>query len=216
MILLSSNVYVNIIVPAFVLIPLVICIREYYDLQTKYKYFIYYTIVNTAGNLFAVILALKHNNNMPLLHVYTVCEFATISLIYKKIFENNIYSIIINILIILFSIFAFINAYYLQNIYVFNTYVRSIESIIIILYSLIYFIKTLDHSNSIYKTKNAFLYVNSGFLLYFGGSFFLFLTANLVQGNLFLYSAFWTGHATLVLIMYILFTIGLLHVKKLR
>jgi hypothetical protein len=80
----------------------------------------------------------------------------------------------------------------------------------------LYFKQALDSQETPGIHQRVYSWINAGLLIYFGGSFFLFLSANQVLENFFMNTVFWNIHATLVLLMYSLFTTGLFHAKGYR
>jgi len=58
------------------------------------------------------------------------------------------------------------------------------------------------------------LYINSGMLIYFSGSFLLFIIYSVIISNYSLAYFIWDLHATFLLTMYILFAVALWKYKK--
>ena len=204
-----------VIVPLAIVIPFLASIYKWKLLSSALRIFTYYLILCCIGNIISGLFASKHQNNLPALHIYTCIEFLFISLFYKKI-SSKLPILLIYLLILCFVVFCITDSFFLQNILIHNSYARSLESAIVILYSLLFLKESLDNDSPKHQYNKTLVYINFAFLMYFGGSFFLFLFVNFLTSNQFLNYFVWNLHATLVLIMYILFTIGLLHVKKLR
>ncbi len=211
-----SYLYMAVIVPLVITGPLFIAIYKYKYLPGPAKLFTFYLLLSGCGDLVADIVAARHLNNMPVLHIYTLLEFLLISVYYKKIFNSLAASRCINITMALFTLFHIVNSVFVQSIYSYNTYSRSLSGIIIVIYTLYYFKMTLDDTGALSRSQKIFLYINAAFLLYFGGGLFLFISSNMIISNHYLNTVIWDIHATLVLIMYTLFTIALIHVRKYR
>ncbi|HYC29801.1 MAG TPA: hypothetical protein VEB42_13305, partial [Chitinophagaceae bacterium] len=77
--------------------------------------------------------------------------------------------------------------------------------------AMIFFFRQL---NADAKYPETVLWINAGLLLYFSGSFLLFLFFEVLANNRSANNLAWVLHATLVLLMYILFAIGFIRAKK--
>ncbi len=205
-----------IIVPVAITLPLTVAILRYKYLSPALRFFIIYLVLNGAGNLCASILAYRRINNLPVLHVYTVLEFVLISFFYKKILRTHIPAKVINAIVYTFIAFCIINTSFFQPIYSYNSYSRAFSCIIIMGYALYCFKHALDAADGDDGERQIPLWINAALLLYFGGSLFLFISANLILSDSFMNTIFWTIHATLVLIMYFLFTMGFLNAGRNR
>ena len=209
-----SDIYQGMIVPNAVIAPLLIALYQYKRLSVALRLFTIYLLLSGLGNVVSVSLANQNINNLPPLHLYTLVEFLVISGYYKLVLGNVAVSRRINFIMIAFTIFCIVNAIFIQSIYSYNTYPRSAGAIVIIIYTLIYFKNALDNVSASANDKKGIPYINGGFLLYFGSSFFLFITANMFRPYYYLNTVIWDIHATLVLIMYALFTVGLAYAKR--
>jgi hypothetical protein len=149
-------------------------------------------------------------NNLPVLHIYTPLEYTLIGWFYLEVLKNYIPSKWINGSIVVFLIFSLINSLLIQDMWSFNTNSRSLEAVMIIVLSLISFHRILTEL----KVKRLDIYpefwINTGYLLYFSGAFFLFIMSNFIldRGKT-LNLMMWTVHAGLSSMLYLLLGIGL-------
>lgn len=205
-----KNIYPIVIVPASIIIPIAVALTEYTQLKKQSKILLFYLVVSGCINLAAVILASKGIHNLHLLHFYTIVEFAVLSLFFKQILTGKFISGFINCLIFVFTALCIINFSFLQSINKFNTYTRPIEAILLIGYCLVYFERESRIIQSLSWVKNAVNWMVTGILLYFSGALFLFAFSNVVSIKVSpdIKIQLWNVHATLVLIMYVLFAIG--------
>lgn len=217
MVLLASfsHLYMGTIVPCAIALPLATAIYKYRHLHAPVKVFALYLLLNGLCNFVADALAGRDINNLPLLHVYTPVEFALLLLYYRGIMGNVGIARYTYIIVALFTGFCIINSLLLQSIYRYNSYAKPLSGIIIMVYALYYFKLSLDSETGVVESQKPYLWLNAGLLLYFGGSFFLFAYANLIPEQ-FMNTLMWNIHATLVLIMYLLFTTGLAYAKRER
>jgi hypothetical protein len=207
--------YEAVIVPLCVLIPMVPALVKYRILSAELKVLSWYLFMSAGSNVITSMLAHNRVNNMPVLHIYTFMELAVLGIFYRKAFGSTTLARYIPILIFSFFALCIANLLFFQNIYTYNTYTKSVEAIIVIFLAVNYFKKTLDATGVQTVHRNVLPYVNSGLLIYFSGSFILFVIPNMI---LFVPGIFghviWAVHATLLLIMYLLFATALWKYKK--
>lgn len=195
--------------------PLVLSLKNIKNYPIELKIIGLHLLLITIIGTYSTYLWFMRKNNLPLLHIYTMAEFSTIMLFYKVIFKSYIKKIWFIILIISFIAFCLVNVFYIQNWYMFNTYPRTLESVIVISSSLYYYYKITRQSLYIQIEKSPTFWINTGFFIYFSGSFLLFTLSNYIlpldrEFNMMV----WQFHALLSLILYIFIFIGLWQHKK--
>ncbi|WP_133574846.1 hypothetical protein [Pedobacter metabolipauper] len=165
-------------------------------------------------NVIASVLAFNGINNMPVLHLYTILELVLVLRFFSIVITGkkavwSIYGIKW-----LFPVFCIINFICFESVFMFNSYTRAFEAIIIIIFCMIYFKEVLDSSPNVFRSYSVTLAV-VGFLIYFSGSFFHFTFSNYISYlvKYELKMIIWNIHATLVLIMYSLFTLAFIYAK---
>jgi len=204
--------YISVIVPACVVIPIAIAFIRYRKLAFSLKPVVVYLLVAGITNLIASMLAHNSINNMPLLHLYTVVEFLLLAAFYRRIFESTLLKIT-NWMCIVFPLLCLLNALFVQSIYSNPTITRSAESFLISTLAVCWFFRMPETGKDAANLHEAQFPINTGILLYFAGAFFLFLFARMLQykpGDIMI----WRIHATLVLLMYLLFSAGFLRSKN--
>ncbi len=207
--------YMGIIVPSSIIIPLCIALARYQYLAKAMRVIFYYLLVSGCVNAIAVYMAKHRMNNLPLLHLYTIIEFAFISLFYFTVFEKTAIKNTILRLIPVFTGLCVLNAVFLQSIYVYNSYPHSVEALLIMGYSILYlFQSSKTNTNATSWVNNPVSWVNTGILQYFSGALFLFAFSNLITANVHINAIIWCVHATLVLIMDTYFSIRVITCKK--
>jgi hypothetical protein len=120
-------------------------------------------------------------------------------------------------MMVVFPLLCLINVFFLQSEYQFNTYVRPIEALICIFLCLHYFLKDIESDTQEDWAKNSLNWINSGILIYFSSSLFIFICSNLANLNL-SYEAemvLWNVHNTFVFIMYLFLALGFSKCKNL-
>jgi len=212
-----SHLYDAYIVPASTLLPIVAGLVWYTKLSKATHALIIYLCIALVINIWGIVLASHHQNNLPLLHFYTMFELVAVMWYYKRAFASRWAKRWTTILMIVYPIYCVINFTFFQSIYEFNTYTRPLEAIIIIVFSVIYLAGhgEFDHKKSI---NNAGRWVASGFLLYFCSSLFQFIFSNEIShyASKDVKHLIWNLHATFVLIMYIFFFVAIKHERGKR
>lgn len=204
----------SIIVPLFILVPIIIGLIKHHTVPFTFKIIWYYLLVTAVINTAATITGrVFHSNNMPFFHLYTFIEGLMLIWFYQQLFEHDKRKWFVY-LQIAFGVFCIINALFIQSIYLYASYTRYAESIICILFALKYFAQLAQLDAK--PLKIPAFYFNTGIFLYFSGSFILFIFSNLILQKLPASTMliFWTGHSILVLLMYVLFSIGFIKCKR--
>lgn len=152
------------------------------------------------------ILWFLKSNNLPVLHIYTLGEFILISWFYQKtlphikIYQSN------NFKLIIFAISALIilNTFFLQPIHLFNSYSKTLVQIIIIIYSMLFFFNYKEEEGIDDSMHYFYKSFNSGVLIYYCGSLFIFMSSHLFLGNKSNLTGLWAINALLYLIFQII------------
>lgn len=174
-------------------------------------FFVLYLIIG----VWSGVLAAKKINNLPLLHIYTVLEFFTLSLFYKTLLKNKPFfgkGFLFFMGIIVFILVA--NSIFLEPIMGFNSNAKALVQIILIGYSLYYFFSVYGKIDFNKPTNQADLLINFAILLYYSGSLFIFMfmktlmNRNIIEGT----RGFWFFNAFLLFIFQIIILLAV--VKK--
>ena len=206
-----------VIVPLSVLLPVFIGTIKYKALSASAKLVLWYLIFSALFTSITLLIGrYYHKNNMPIAHLFTIFELTMVLFIYKKILEayrkNNFYSYII----LGFAVLCVLNALFFQSIYTYNSYTKSIEAIICIMFAMNFFASIASGKYPEKIISQPDFYFNAGFFLYCSGAFMLFVFSNFIISNLSNsdFSTIWTIHASLVLLMYLLFSTAFVLCKK--
>ena len=150
-----------------------------------------------------------YTNNIPLLHILTIVEFALIAYIYKNSLAPILSKEKIYWIIGLFSFGSLINSVFFENIFEFNAYARAIEALLIILLTLTYFYLTLKDMREKHLERAPLFWISSGLLIYFSSSLFINIYSNMLFGFGSNSYTMWGIHAILNIVPYIFYTIAL-------
>ena len=203
----------NVVVPVSVLLPIFFAILRYRSLTPAAKAILLYLCFSAL--LYCVTLYIGrvlHKNNLPVFHIGTLLEFLLLAEVYKKLLPYKKAIIAIQLFFIAACI---VNSLFFQSIYIFNSYTRSLEAILLMLLAINYFAKLFTELSSVRLIELPSFWYNTGIFLYFSGAFMLFIFSNyIVVGSFKNYSIIFGIHAALILLMYLLFTLGFLKCKK--
>jgi hypothetical protein len=202
------------IAPGAILFPLIIAIVFYKRLDISLKVMMFFLVFIAIMNTIITVLSMKSINNLFLVHIYTVFEFAFLSWFYKLQLKG-LANKIIPVLIGLFTLLCLVNYFFIQKSDQSNTYTRSIEAVIIIGYCILLFSKQSLAESGIPWRKISVNWINVGVLMYYSGCFFTFVFMNyLMKASHLINHIVWGAMDTLLLFEYILFAVGFYQCKK--
>lgn len=194
---------------AFILLPATVAVIAFKKQVAPLKTLSFLLFAGIVVEIFARILIHYKQPNLPLLHVYVVVEFILIGWMYQ-LYLHKLYSrYVIPVIIVAFSLFSIINSVFIQSIFTFNSHARAIENLLIIILALSYFYKMLKELKVRYLEKHPMFWINSGILIYFSGSLFLFIFSNYGIIDKSIARLTWIFHAFLNIFINIFYAIGL-------
>ncbi|RKR83717.1 hypothetical protein BDD43_3931 [Mucilaginibacter gracilis] len=213
-----KHIYTTIIIPATSLLPILIGYKKKVFIS-KYLAIIFAYLIFAGIMIFPErILGSHHINNLPLLHFYTIVEFLFIARYFQKIFQTKLINQVATLISIVFTILSILNFIYIQDIYQYNSYPRPIAAIIIIFFCIYHIFWQAEKQQEKAWLKQPENWITVGLLVYFCSSLFYFAFLNIIyqRPTLTLYFILGDVHATLVLLMYVLFSKGFLVYKNER
>ncbi len=207
------------IIIKFAFIPLLIVtiysLYVYRKLPTTLRIFTWFIFFSAGIELGSRLFWLQSMNNMPFLHLYVAGGFCFLAFFYQDLLRGFINPKIIWTVVIVFLILTITNSLFFQDIYTFNSYGLTLESILIIIFSLSSYIIMLNDivkKNRVNLTKSL-NWINSGLFIYYSSSLLIFYFGGIIidlfskESNL--YS--WVLHSFFSMIMYCCFFVGLWH-----
>lgn len=152
-------------------------------------------------------------NNMPLLHLYVGIGFLMLAVFYKNVLEGFISGSVIYTVAAVFFILTALNSLFLQSVYTFNSYALTLESVLLIIFSLTTYILLLDKTvkekrKSMVSSLN---WINSGIFIYYVSNLLIFYFSGYFsryfsrEFNRYT----WVVHSFFSVVMYTFFFIGL-------
>ena len=149
-------------------------------------------------------------NNLPLLHIYTLGEFILLFLFYVKLIERPQW-LHDNRQLLLWSISGLIilNSIFIQNIFEFNTYAKTLVQLILIGCAILYFFNQAGKEQEPNPEARGLRIINSAILIYYSSSLVIFMFGNFlltVETNEFY---LWIVNASLNILFHLLIFIAL-------
>jgi hypothetical protein len=191
-------------------IPFIIGIVRKVYLFDELKVIFLLTCNSVVFELISKTMAIYKIPNLYLFHIYVLAEFFFISWFYYEIFKRYVSPKTIPIIFLIFIIFSLIDTFVWHNPFTFNSYAKTLECVIIVVYTVFYLYKTFDEFQDEDPSDTPVFWINAGFLFYFSGCLFLFTFSNfiLTQGKP-MGMITWALHAFFMTIMYSLISVGL-------
>ncbi len=213
-----SNLYTNYIAPGSVLVPLAIGIWRYRETNTGHRFLLCMLAFSALSTITAKIFAVLYHNNIIVNQIYTVGEFLFLAGFFYFQFQSIFIKRIIIAMTLLFTIFSICLIVVFIGVVRYDDYAPSVESLLLIFLSIVLFNKNNDSlSNTAAWHKNPLNWFNTGILLYFSGSLFIFLLINYVANPYsLLFRVVWNIQLTFLLMLSLLFAVGFCKIKKER
>ena len=161
-------------------IPMVIGGWKYRALNQESKAIFWLAVVTFLLDAPASYLFYHAKPNLFIGHIFTPLEFLFIVYIYRRPLKSLIPEKWNTGLMVVIALLAIGNTLFLQGIKENNTNIRTLESVLLILFSLLYFFQLARNLSVIHLEREPFFWFNTGVLLYFSGNAFIFLYSNYI------------------------------------
>jgi hypothetical protein len=176
------------------------------DQRLLFSLILLVSVVEISGR----ILWYFSKNNLFLYHFYSVAEFLLLGLLYKRNLNGLIRPKHMNAVMIAFVSFATLNTLFFQSLKQFNSNVTLVESLLLIIFAVLYFYKMLNDLQ--YKTleRNPMFWINISVITYFSGALVLFHVANdLIPESLKVRGVIWGVHSLFNIVHYALYALAI-------
>lgn len=198
--------YAQIVVPALIIVPIAVAVikRKYWGKPEKA--ILVFLIISGVTSCIGTYLSSHGRNNLPMLHLYTVLEYISITAFFYHATDNKKERQVLLAGWIAIPLLAIANILYLDSVYRYNQIPRSIAAIIILILCIRFMMKNLSFS----ATPASFFSFSTvvALLLYFSGSLTLFAVSDYILANRAVNMLIWNTHATFVLIMYLIISVA--------
>ena len=156
-------------------------------------------------------LANRGINNLFLFHLYPSAELIIYLLIYRLHFTGRQAVRALFITGLAYVLLSVFNTLYIQHLGQFNTYGRTLESLILSVLGITFLTTTIKNLGSHINKSHAIFWINTGVLFYFPLNLVFFVMSNFLLKNYSneFHNSLWTLHALLSFAQYVIFTIAI-------
>jgi hypothetical protein len=188
----------------FTLLPTVVGFVRYKRVKAEYKALVWLSVLTFILDGTSNMLWLQKMNNIFISNFHTLLQFGVISYIYHKSFKGFVPKNFILWVGFAFLVFFTINMATVQGFWLMNTYSKTLESIILIVYALMSFYQFANELKIERISEYPMFWFSSGVLIYFSSNIFIFILSNyFLEYSTQFYVRIWAIHA----IFYIAFQI---------
>ncbi|MEP0263813.1 hypothetical protein [Dokdonia sp.] len=193
-----------------IIVPLIVACWRFKYLSRTLRLLSGLLVISALISIVARYLWSIKENNLYLLHYYTVIEFCGWAVIFYLLFESKFMKRIVFWIGIVFVLFAIVNSIFWEGLETFNTNSRSVESILLSFFSIAYYVKIFKEKRVYRLECSASFWINAAVLIYFSSAFLLFGFSNLLL-NLSSYKIreVWGIHGIFLIVHYVLITVGI-------
>lgn len=122
--------------------------------------------------------AYQHKNNMYLKHILSHFEIIAFSIYYYFLFEKFFFKRLLLGLFVGYLTFSIFDTIYFEPFSVYPANLGFIYSLMLILYSLLFFFEIYEKGEVLYIERHPHFWINSAILIYYAGTLFLGLFSN--------------------------------------
>jgi hypothetical protein len=202
--------------PWLIFMPWLLALKNMSTYPPALKTIFHYLTIAVCTHLVSFTLWKMKIPNLYILHIYTLAEYLILLRYYFLLLKGFIPAYVFYFLAIAFPLFAITDSLVIETLHSFNTYSRSVEALVFIFLSVSWFVKAVSDTENNETNKQPLNYIAGGLLIYFAGSIILFSFLDMINEFVFRFMMnVWSIHTFLLVILYILITIGLWkHSKK--
>ena len=152
------------------------------QIRSGYLYLYVFVIIGFTTEIILLSLGLSGlKNTQWLSHIYFPLEFLVLSLLYLKNIKNIIAKKWMKVVIAGLMLFSVINPIFLQKL-TFYSQVRSFSSIVLVVFSLLYFYQVISDTEISKLSREPMIWVNIAVLMYYSiGLFYNVLFTHILE-----------------------------------
>ncbi|MCI4667284.1 MAG: hypothetical protein MRZ79_03920 [Bacteroidia bacterium] len=185
-----------------------LCFVGFERLKTEGKIIAYYLFFLLVINTVAILLARQKVNNLSTTHILVLGESIFLFIFYREVSEEgSIFRKYFKIFIALLVGLIITNTLFIEKINTFNTNAKIFLLFVIIFLSTNFFYNRSRQLLTVDAYERSLRIINTALLLYYSGSFFVYLFYKFTQNNLEYYSNYILVFNS---VLYMLFTILML------
>lgn len=162
----------------FLLLSCCLGLRYWHRLSRPLQIIVIYLIFNFLIEIGARVAGILYRQNLPLLHLYTFGECLIFSLFYRQILDNaSVFKRYFGWILSAALTLVVLNTVFLQGIFEFNSYAKTMVQVLIILYALDYAFRFSDWEDHDFVKNKSLRLINAAVLIYYCGSLFVFMSS---------------------------------------
>ncbi len=205
--------YIALCIP---ILPSILAMIKWSDMDRAQRWFAVLLwliiVISFAGHIWT---AVGYGNNLPFYYIYILVELIILLQIFKLMFGDSIQQRKWLILSLSFLMIWVVNVTYGEGWWVFPNKIRALEAIIIVTIIILWFLKMMRERVILFPYRTFEFWMCTGLLIFFSGNFLLFVFSNYVLNTeLEVFMAIWKVNAILNILLYLIYCIALLWVKK--
>ena len=196
---------------ASIILPILASILRFRDLTKGLRILAFYALVSFITDFSSLlVLEVFKSDNFIILHYFTFVEYGLLTLYYRSLSRNKNIRIFLVLSVAFFLLLDIIFSIIFKSIKAFDAYSTGIECILMIFISLCYFYSIFKELRIVRLERDPSFWINSGVLLYFAGTLFLFLCADiLLNSNKETYVKYWGINLIINIIFSVFLAIGI-------
>jgi hypothetical protein len=190
----------------------------YRRLNPALRLFSWFLFISGIIQAVSLVLWFMSVNNLPLLHIYVAAGFLALALFYNYLLRDFIDQRLMLFLIASFLCFTLLNSVYVQPVDTFNSYALTVESVVIIIFSISTLMLgqhevTRENQRPVFASLN---WINSGLLIFYTSDILIFYFGDSLIDFFptYMNRYAWVAHSFFSAIMYSCFFIGLWKSQK--
>lgn len=198
-------------------IPLIVGILAFNKLDKGLKLIFYYLIFGLVCEIlnYIFINSVKVSNSMPIGHFYYIVSSLILGLYYLEQLKGFLKREFIIFPVILFEVFALVNAFFIEGILAFPSLTGSISSLLFIAFSVLFYSKILMETKIKKLQSEPVVWINSAVLILYTSHFFYFALFNIILSYSYEFSKITIQFKTIInALFYQAFTVAFLLAKK--
>lgn len=164
-----------------ILIPFALAFLQWNRLPTRWSAIRWLIIVSFLGDFASYIFALTLGSPEIIGNLYLVIQFALIFYLFRNYIRYK------RMLIVVYGVYLgyyIVNIMFFENFFIFLTNANALGGLMIILLILFFFYQHVNEANDTDTQRKPMVLIAIAFLLYYGGSFFVFLSDSYLQEQL--------------------------------
>lgn len=190
-----------------VLMPLALAIPQRGKMPLKLKLVVLILILSLISDLLSLILIQSSLHTNIVGNIYLIIQFTLLAFVFRMQLP---YQRVINITMLVSTLFCVLNFIFFQGPWVFNSVSSVVTSLILMAFCIVYLYRLLNDLPATHVHKLPMLWITFAVLMYYGGNFFLFLGKNyLTIGETGSHKLMWVLHNLLNITKNILFAVAL-------